>query len=138
MPNYPAPPVDVVAPVADFSALFEIPQLDLLQSGLPSFDSDWTEFLNFQHDLSFFSYSPPFIPSLASTPPLVDDAILLPSPPECDPQSPDPFLNILPRLNEKGVFFSTVGEPLIQEQEFLLPPGESAGIPSTTTLLSLH
>ena len=134
--NYEAPPVDVTVPADGFSALFEIPQLDLLQPGLPTFDCDWTEFLNFEPDLSLFPYSSP-ASSLASTPPLVDDVILSPSSPsDSDPSSPDPFLNILPHLTEKYIQSPTVGEPIIQGQDFLLPPGENAGIPSAIVLLS--
>lgn len=135
--SYKAPSSTVAVPTDGFSSLFEIPQLDHLQPELPTFDCDWTEFLNFEPDLSLFPFSSP-TSSLASTPPLVDDAILSPSSPsDNDPSSPDPFLDILPHLNEKCVQ-SPVRVPLIQGQDFLLPPGEDAGIPSIIALLSTH
>lgn len=138
MSNYEAPSVDVTVPADGFSALFEIPQLDLLQPGLPNFDCDWTEFLNFEPDLSLFPYSSP-ASSLASTPPLVDEVILSPSSPSnSGTSSPGPFLNVLPHLNEKHVQSPAVGEPIIQGQDFLLPPGENAGIPSAFALFSTH
>jgi hypothetical protein len=137
-PDHKALSTDTAAPVDDFSALFEIPQLDLLQSMLPTFKSDWTEFLNFEPDLSLFSSSPSLASSLAGTPPLVDDALLSPSPLyESDSSSPSPLLDIPPLLVEKGILFPNVGEPVIQGQEFLLPPGEDAGIPSASVLLSV-
>lgn len=135
------PPSGVAAPVSvddDFSALFEMPQLDLLQPGPPTFNSDWTEFLNFEPDLPHFPPSPSLVPSLANTPPLVDDAILSPSSPSnTDPPSPESLLDILPHLNDKGFQFHAVGEPMIQEQCFLLPLGENTGIPSAAALLSV-
>lgn len=122
----------------DFS-LFEIPQLDLSQPGLPITDSDWMEFLNFEPSLSLFPNSPSPASSLASTPPLVDDATLSSSSlSDSYPSSPALLLNVLPYLNEKGSQFPTLGEPTIQGQDFLLPPGENSGIPSVTALLSVH
>lgn len=130
---------DNTALVDDFPALFEMPQLDLLRSTLPTFGSDWTEFLNFEPDLSLFPPSPSLASSSASTPPLIDDAILSPSSPSCgDPYSPDPVLDILPHFSEKGVQIPVVGGPIIQGSEFLFPPGEDAGIPSTSALLTIH
>ena len=129
---------DIIVPASDFSALFEIPQLDLSQPELPTFDTDWTEFLNFEPDFSLFPYSPSSASSLANTPPLVDDVILSPSsPPDSDPSSPDPLPDVLPHLNEKDIRFPTAGQPIIQGQDFLLPPGE-AGIPYPTALLLPH
>ena len=121
-----------------FSALFDIPQPDQLQPGLPTFDSDWTEFLNFEPDLSLspYSLSPPS--SLANTPPLTDDIILFPSSSsDGDLSSPDPLLNILPRMDEKHLQSTTIGGPLIHEQDFILPLGEEAGI-SAAALLSSY
>jgi len=138
MSSYEAPSAVIAVPADGFSALFEIPQLDLLQPGLPTFDCDWTEFLNFEPDLSFSPYSPSHTSSSASTPPLVDDVTLSPSSPSDGCPSPDLFLNILPHLNEKGIQSPTSGEPMIQGQDFLLPPGENAGIPSVIALLSAH
>ena len=137
--KFPAPPIDIAIPVSldEFSALFEMPQLDLLQSSHLTFDSDWTEFLNFDPDLPPFP-SPSLVSLLENTPPLVNDATLSPSPPDSGPSSPDPLLDTLPHLNNKGVRFHAVGEPIIQEQDFLLPPGENAGIPSAYSLLSVH
>ena len=140
-PNYKAPSNDLTVSVDDISALFEIPQLDLLQPALPSFSSDWAQFLNFEPDLSLFPFSPSVTSSLDSTPPLVDDAILSPSPSSpsgSNPSSPGPLLDILPHLGEKGIQFPTVGEPMIQGQDFLLPPGEAAGILSLSASLPVH
>lgn len=123
----------------DISAFFEIPQLDLLRPVLPSFGSDWTQFLNFEPDLSLFPPSPSLTPSLASTPPLVDDAVLSPSSPShSDPSGISLFLDIPPHLGEKGTQFPTVGEPVIQGQDFLLPPGEDVGITFVGALLPVH
>lgn len=131
--------IDTTTPADDFSGFFEIPQLDLLQPMLPTFKSDWTEFLNFEPDLSLFPSSPSLASSLAGTPPLVDDAILSPSSlSDSHPSSPDVLLDILPHLVEKGIQFPNVGEPVIQGQDFLLPPGEDAGIHSASVLLSFH
>ena len=116
-----------------------MPQLDFLQPSLPSFDSDWREFLNFEPDLSLFQPSPSLASSLAGTPPLVDDATL--SPPsllDSGPSSPDPFCDFLPCLSEKGTQYPIVAEPMIQGQDFLLPPGEDAGIPFANVLLTIH
>jgi hypothetical protein len=129
--------------VDGFPALFEIPQLDLLQSQFPTFNADWMEFLNFEPDLSLFPPSPSLASSLASTPPLVDDAILPPaspsSLPENHPPSPELLRDILPRLlGEKYDQFPMVREPAIREQEFLLPPGDVVVIPSISALLSVH
>ena len=124
--------------IDDFSALFEIPQLDPFPPALPTFNIDWTEFLNFEPDLPPFPPSPSLASSSANTPPLIDDAVLsLSSPSYSGPCSPDSLLDILPHLSEKGVQLPIVGEPVIQGQEFLLPPGENAGIPSYGALLSL-
>lgn len=118
--------------------MFEMPQLDLLQPGPLTFHSDWTEFLNFEPDPPLFLSSPSLVPSLANTPSLADDALPSPSSPSnSDPPSPDSLLNILPHLNDKGFQFPAIGEPIIQEQDFLLPPGENAGIPSAVSLLSV-
>jgi len=137
-PDYKALPTYAVTPALDdFSALFEIPRLDLLQSGLPTFDPDWTEFLNFEPDLSPFPSSPSLTPSSASTPPLAGDAILSPLS-DSDPFSLDPLFDIHSHLSEKGIQFPLVGEPVIQEQGFLLPPGEDAGIPSAGFPLPVH
>lgn len=136
--NSEVPSADIAVTAGDFSALFEIPQLDLLQPGLPTFDSDWTEFLNCEPDFSLFPYSPSFASSLASTPPLVDDAILSPSSPsDNDLCSPDPLLGILPHLDEKDIQFP-IGSPVIHGQDFFLPPGEDAGITYASALLSVH
>jgi len=136
--NFKALSADVAVTADDLSTLFEIPQLDLLQPGLPTFDCDWTEFLNFEPDLSLFPYSPSTMPSLSSTPPLVDDAILSPSPSDGDLPNPDPFLKTLPLLNEKDDQFPTTGEPIIREPYSLLPPREDAGIPSAAALFSMY
>lgn len=137
--NPKAPSHDLAVPVDDISALFEIPQLDLLQPALPSFNSDWTQFLNFEPDLSLFPSSPSLSSSSASTPPLVDDAILSPSPASySDLSSRGPLLDIFSHMEEKGIQLPTVGEPVIQGQDFLLPPGEDAGIPFASTLLAVH
>jgi hypothetical protein len=131
--------IDTAATADDFSALFEIPQLDLLQPILPTFKSDWTEFLNFEPDLSLFPSSPSLASSSAGTPLLIDDAILSPSPlSDSNPSSPDPLLDILPHLIEKGTQFPNVGEPIIRGQDFLLPPGEDAGIRPASVLLSVR
>lgn len=122
---------DIAAPADDFSTLFEIPRLDLLQPGLPTFDSDWAEFLNFEPNFSLFPYSPSLSSSLASTPPLIDDAILSPFPFGSDPSGPNHLLDILPHLNEKDIRFPAAREPTIQRQCFPLLPGEEAVIPST-------
>lgn len=138
-PNHTAAPNDLAVSVDDISPLFEIPQLDLLQQPLPSFSSDWTQFLNFELDLSLFPSSPSLTSSLASTPPLVDDATLSPpSPSDSNPSSPGPLFCALPHLSDKGIQLPTTGEPMIQGQDFLFPPGEDAGIPSISALLSLH
>lgn len=126
-------------PVDPFTALFEIPQLNLLQPALPSFNTDWTEFLNFEPDLSFSLSSPLFPSSLANTPPLVDDTILSPSsPPDSGPSSPDSLLDPLPHLSEKSMQFDTVARPMIQGQDFLLPLGDNTGISSVSALLLVH
>ena len=115
-----------------------MPQLDLLQSALPTFTSDWTEFLNFEPDFSPFPSSPSLLSSSTSTPSLIDDAALsLPSPLYDGPSSPKSLLHILPHLSDKETPLPIVGEPAIQGQDFLLPPGEDAGIPSFATLLSV-
>ena len=130
MSNYEAPSVDVPVSADDFSALFDMPQLDLLQPGLPTFDCDWTEFLNFEPDPSFFPSSPPPASSPLNTPPLVNDAILSPSSPsDSCPSSPGPLFNALPHLN-KDIQSPTLREPMIQGQGLLLAPGEHAGVPS--------
>lgn len=122
----------------DFS-LFEIPQLNPFPPTPPTFDLDWTEFLNFEPEFSFFHPSPTLSPSSTSTPPLIDDTVLPPSSPfYSNPCSPGSLLEVLPHQSEKGLQLFAVGEPVIQEQEFLLPPGESAGIPSVSALLSVH
>ena len=127
---------DIPAPTSDFTSLLEMPQLDLFPPTLPTFNADWTEFLNFESEFSLFPSSPSVVSSSASTPPLMDDAILSPSfPSYSNPCSPDSLLEVLPRLGEKGIQLPTVGEPIIQEQEFLLPPGENSGIPSASALL---
>lgn len=140
--NYKAPPNNPAVPADDISALFDIPQLDLLQQTLPSFSSDWTQFLNFEPDLSPFPSSPSspsLTSSLANTPPLIDDAALSPSSPsDSNSSSPGPLLDILPHLGEKGIQFPTAAEPMIRGQDFLLPPGEDAGILSVSALLSVH
>ena len=124
---------DTISSVAGFPGSFEIPQLDLLQSELPSFDSDWSEFLNLDPDLSLFPPSPSLLSSSASTPPLADDAILsIPT-----PSSLFSPLETLPYLIDKGYQLQTLGEPIIQGQDFLLPPGEATGIPSASALLSI-
>ncbi|KAF9641965.1 hypothetical protein BDM02DRAFT_3273633 [Thelephora ganbajun] len=134
----PAPLADVVVQAEDFTALFEMPPLELLQSELPTFNSDWSEFLNFETDLSIFSSSLSLTPSSTSTPPLVDDATLPPSSPlHSDPSSPNSPLEILPCLSDKGIK-SPTGEPIIEGQDFLLPPGENAGIPSAGVLLFVY
>lgn len=137
-----APPTDVATSVSvmeDFSALFKMPQLDLLRPTLATFNSDWTEFLNFEPDLPLSPSSPSIIPSLASTPPLVADANLSPlSLPNCGPSSPNTLLDILPHFSDKEFQFPALGEPIIQGQDFMLPPGESAGIYSASALLSVH
>jgi hypothetical protein len=144
LPSYPLSSIpelsiDTAATADDFSALFEIPQLDLLQPILPTFKSDWTEFLNFEPDLSLFPSSPSLASSSAGTPLLIDDAILSPSPlSDSNPSSPDPLLDILPHLIEKGTQFPNVGEPIIRGQDFLLPPGEDAGIRPASVLLSVR
>lgn len=123
---------------ADFSALFEIPQLDLSHSIFPT-DTDWTEFLNFGPDLSPFSTSPSPMPSFTSTPLLINDAILSPSPSSCSiPSSPQLPLDVLPHLNEKDAQLHPVGEPVIYGQDFLFPPYDNAGISCATILLSTH
>jgi len=138
-PYYKAPSNDLTVSVDDISALFEIPQLDLLQQALPSSSSDWTQFLNFEPDLSLFPSSPSLASSLAGTPPLVDDAALSPSSPSySNPSSPGPLPDVLPHSGEKGIQFPTVGEPMIQGQDFLFPPGEDAGILSISALLPVH
>lgn len=133
-----APSIDVAVPASDFSALFEIPQLDLSQPGIPDFDSGWTEFLNFEPDFSLSPYSHSPVSSWISTPPLADDIILSPRFPSEDSFSPCPLPKILPCPNEKGIQFPTVREPVIQEQDFLLPPGEGAGIPSITAFFPIY
>lgn len=66
----------------------------------------------------------------------MDDAILSSPPPsDSDPFNPDNFTDFLPHLCEKGV---QLNDPVIQEQDFLLSPGENAGIPSASALLSVH
>jgi len=139
MEMHEAPLTDVVAPVEDFSALFEMPQLDLLQSDLPTFHCDWSEFLNFQPEFSLFPSSPSLTPSLASTPPLVDDATLSPSSTSYGgPSSPVSVPDILPHLSDKEAQLPTLRRAIIRGQDFLLPPGETAGIPSASTLLSVY
>ena len=138
-PNYKTASIEVAESPDNFSALFEIPQLDLLQSTLPTFTSDWTEFLNFEPELSLFPSSPSLASSSASTPPLVDDASLSPSSPFYnDLSSPDSLLTILPHLSDKETQLPTVVGPIIHGECFLLPPGENAGIPSVGALLSVH
>jgi len=137
MPRYEAPLTDIIAPAEDFTALFEIPQLELLQPTLFTLNSDWSEFLNFESDLSLFPSLPSLTPSLAGTPPLVDDATLSSSPPYSNPPSPDSPLEMLPYLSDKGIQLTT-GEPIIGGQDFLLPPGENAGIASASVLLSVR
>ena len=137
--NHKVPPNELAVAVHEISAFFEIPQLDLLQQTLPSSSCDWTQFLNFEPDLSLFLSSPSLTSSLAGTPPLVDDAALSPSSPsDSNPSSPGPLLDILPHLAEKGIQFPTTGEPMIQGQDFLFPPGENAGILSISALLPVH
>ena len=124
---------DTISSVTGFPGSFEIPQLDLLQSELPSFDSDWSEFLNLDPDLSLFPPSPSLLSSSASTPPLADDAILsIPT-----PSSLFSPLETLPYLIDKSYQLQTLGEPIIQGQDFLLPPGEATGISSASALLSI-
>lgn len=138
---FPAPCIDIATHVSvdDFSTLFEIPQLDLSQQTLPTFSSDWTEFLNFDPDLPLFHSSPTLASSSANTPPLVDDDALSPSPPsDSDLSSPHFLLGVLPQSSDKGVLLPAVWEPIILEQDFLLPPGEGAGILSASALLSVH
>lgn len=130
------PTIDPVASEANFSSLFEIPQLDLLQSELPTFDSHWSEFLNFDPDLSPFPLSPSLMSSSTSTPSLADDAILSPFPSPEDSSLISP-LGTLPYLSDKSSQLQTLGEPIIQGQDFLLSPGETAGIPSASALLSV-
>lgn len=133
------PSIDVVASVDDLTAFFETPPLDLLQSSLPSFDSDWSEFLNFEPDLSPFQLSPSLASSLAGTPPLINDASLSPSSlPDSGLSSPDPICHILPHLSEKSTQSLIVAEPIIQGQDFLLPPGEDARIPFSDVLPTIH
>lgn len=138
-PNAKAPSIDVPVPVDDFSTLFEIPKLDPLQPVHSTFNADWTEFLNFEPDSSLFSPSSSLIPSFTSTPSLVDDVTL--SPPSVSdhgPSSPGSLPDFYLLLNEKGTRSSTVGEPIIQGLDFLLPPGEEVGISSAASLLSTH
>lgn len=136
--NFAAPPTtDVAVPLDEFSALFEIPQIDLLQSALPAFNADWTEYLNLEPDPSIFLSSPPLVPPFVEIPSLVDDAILS-LPCAGDPPSPEPPSDILPHLSEKSVRLPIVGEPIIRGQDFLFPPGEEAGIPSSAALLFAH
>ncbi|KAF9654224.1 hypothetical protein BDM02DRAFT_3182051 [Thelephora ganbajun] len=122
-----------------FTTLFEIPQIGLLQPALPSFDSDWTEFLNFEPYLSHSRSSPLLTPSSASTPLLVYDPIISPSsPPDSGFSSPNSFLDILPHLSEKSLQFPIAVDPTTQGQDFLLPPGDDAGIPFPSASLSIH
>jgi len=115
--HHKASSINDTPPVDDFSALFEIPQLDLFQPTLSTLNPDWTEFLNFQPDLSFFRLSP-------STPPFVDDDSLPPSSPfHSSPLTPNPILDILPGPDEckKAIQFPTAGEPVIQGRDSLFP-----------------
>lgn len=135
--NYKVSYADVATPAGAPTALFETPRFDLLQSSLPSFNSDWSEFLNFEPELSPFQPSTSLASSLAGTPPLIDDATLSPhSLPDSGLPSPDSFCNILPHLSEKSAQFPIVLETIIRGQEFLLLPGDT-GIPSTDILLTI-
>ena len=116
-----------------------MPQLDLLQPSLPSFDSDWSQFLNFERDLSLFQHSPSLASSLANTPPLVDDATLSPPfLPDSGLPSPDPLCILLPHLSEKNAQYPVVAEPMIREHNFWLLPSDGGGIPSADVLLAIH
>jgi len=138
MLRYEAPLTNIIVQAEDFTALFEMPQLELSQPELATLNSDWSEFLNFEPDLSLFPSLPSLIPSLASTPHLVDDATLPPSPPCSNPPSPDSPLETLPYLGDKKIELTTGREPIIGGQDFLLPPGENVGIASAGALLSVH
>ena len=128
---------NIATSVGALTALFEMPQLDLLQSSLPSFDCDWSEFLNFQPDLSPFQSSPSLVSSSADTPPLIDDATLSPpSLPHSVLSSPDSLCDILPHLSGKSAQFPF--EPMIRGPDFLLFPGDDAGIPSADVLLTIY
>jgi hypothetical protein len=130
---------DVATSVDAFTALFEMPQFDLLQPSLPSFDSDWSEFLNFAPELSLFQPSPSLASSLAGTPPLVDEATLSPpSLPDSGFSSPDPLCILLPSSSEKIAQLPIFPEPIIQGQDFLLLPGDDAGISSADILFTMH
>jgi hypothetical protein len=50
---------------------------------------------------------------------------------------PDPVPDVLPLLSGQKVQFPVLWGPIVQEPGFLLPPGENAGI-STTSLLSIR
>lgn len=68
----------------------------------------------------------------------MDDAALSShsaSPSAGDPFNPKYLSDILPPLYDKGIQLPVPGEPIIREQDFLLPPGENAGILSTSVLL---
>lgn len=68
----------------------------------------------------------------------MDNAALSPfSPSYGASSSPLSVPDNLPRLNDKDVRL-WAGEPMIQGQDFLLPPSETAGILSASTLLSAH
>ena len=122
--TFKALPPDNPALTDEFSGLFEIPQADSLQATLP-FGPDWTEFLNFGPELSLFPPSPSLISSLASTPPLADDALLSP----CCGNTPStgPVPDALPLLSRQKVQPSVIRCPMIQESGFLLPLGENPG-----------
>ena len=135
--NHEAASVDATIPVENFSALFETPQLELLQPGIPNFDSDWSEFLNFEPDFSLFPFPDSSASSLVSTPASAD-ALLPPSFHRGDPSSLCLLSDTPLRFNEKDIRFPVVTEPAIQEQDPSLPPGEDPGIPSITNLLSAH
>lgn len=136
--NSKVPSVDSNMSVNVLTALFEMPQLDLLQPALPSFDSDWSEFLNFEHDSSLFQSSPLLPLSSTSTPPLIDDATLSPpSLPDSGLPSPDSS-NVPLHPSEKSIQFSAIAEPIIHGQDFLLSPGDDVGMLSLGALLSVH